>query len=226
MIKAVIFDMDGIIIDSEPLWQEAEIAAFGRVGLQLSREMCMQTMGIRVDEVVQYWYAKKTWHGHSKETVENDILDTLENLINIKGQAMTGVHEILTFCERKNLRVALASSSYVRLIHAVLKKLNLTDRFEVVHSGEYEVYGKPHPAIFLTTLDKLNLEHSEVFVIEDSFPGLIAAKAARLQVVCVPDKAVKNESKYDIAEIKLDTLADFRETHFNWLNGNAYNKVL
>ena len=226
MIKAVIFDMDGIIIDSEPLWQEAEIAAFGRVGLKLTRELCMQTMGIRVDEVVQYWYTRRPWQGKTVGEVEEDILDTLEGLIEEKGEAMQGVGRMLDLCETKNLRIALASSSYMRLINTVLKKLDLVNRFEVVHSGEFETYGKPHPAIFLTTLQKMDLVHSDAFVVEDSFAGVIAAKAARLQVVCVPEKSLRNKSVYDIAELKLNSLADFSESHFAGLNNNATDKVL
>jgi sugar-phosphatase len=226
MIKAVIFDMDGILIDSEPFWQEAEIRVFGRLGLRLTSEMCMQTMGIRVDEVVQYWYDKSPWHGETVGSVASEIMDNLEQLILSKGQAMDGVYHMLDFCEKNDLRTALASSSYIRLIQAVLKKLDLAKRFEVVHSGEFEAYGKPHPGIFLTALQKLNLNYNEVFVIEDSFPGLISAKAARLQVVCVPEKTIRQQTKYDIAEIKLDTLADFNESHLAILNENSNHKVL
>ena len=61
MIRAVIFDMDGVLIDSEPFWQESEMEAFGRLGLSLTREMCLQTMGLRVDEVVEYWRRRQTF---------------------------------------------------------------------------------------------------------------------------------------------------------------------
>ncbi|MCH8018716.1 HAD hydrolase-like protein, partial [candidate division KSB1 bacterium] len=114
MIKAVIFDMDGVLIDSEPFWQEAEKLIFAQVGIQLTTKMCMETMGMRVDEVVTYRYEKQPWQGKSLEDIESEILDEMETSITLKGEAMEGVGYILNFFQRKNIRLALASSSYMR----------------------------------------------------------------------------------------------------------------
>ena len=97
MIKAVIFDMDGVLIDSEPLWQEAEKNVFATVGIHLTTEMCFETMGMRTDEVVAYRYKKQKWHSKSQEEVADEIMDELEELIRQKGRAMPGVSHIFEF---------------------------------------------------------------------------------------------------------------------------------
>jgi len=217
MIKAVIFDMDGVLIDSEPLWQEAEKLVFSHVGIQLTAKMCMETMGMRVDEVVKYRHEKQPWEGKSLKDIESEILDEMETSITLKGEAMEGVGYILNFFQRKNIRLALASSSYMRLINTVIKKLNLEDSFEVIHSGEYEEFGKPNPAIYLSTLKKMDLIAKEAFAIEDSYNGLLSANAANLKTVVIPEESVWHESKYNIADLKIKSLLEFSDQHFNLL---------
>ena len=72
-IEAVIFDMDGLIIDSEPLWRKAEIQVFKDIGFHFTEEMCIQTMGMRIDEVVHYWWKKLKWEKPSEKDVINSI---------------------------------------------------------------------------------------------------------------------------------------------------------
>jgi len=206
MLKAVIFDMDGVLIDSEPLWQEAEIAAFGRVGLQMTREMCKETMGLRIDEVVKFRYAKNGWTGRSLMEMQSDILKKLEALINEVGQPMPGVDYALDFFEKQNFQIGLASSTHLPLIKVVLDKLNIADHFEVIHSAQFEEYGKPHPGIYLTALKKLGVAPYEAIAIEDSFNGLLAAKAARMHTICIPEPEQSKDKRFDIADIKLKSL--------------------
>ena len=68
-MKAAIFDMDGLLIDSEPLWQEAEIAVFRSVGITLTEELCRETIGLRLDGVVRYWYERRPWQGTPPEVI-------------------------------------------------------------------------------------------------------------------------------------------------------------
>ena len=221
MIKAAIFDMDGILIDSEPLWQEAESKVFATVGVHLTREMCMETMGIRVDEVVKFRYDQHESHNKSLQQVEDEILAELQHLIRQHGQPAPGVHHILDFFKARQLRLALASSSHFSVISAVLDCLALTDTFEVVHSGEAEEYGKPHPAIYLTTLEKLELKPAEAIAIEDSFNGLIAAKSARLKTLVVPEVTQWAEARFGCADVKLRSLADFSQQHWDKLSAQS-----
>ena len=217
MIKAVIYDMDGVIIDSEPFWQDAEMKVFGSVGVSLTREMCMETMGLRVDEVVQYRYNQYKWNGKTVQQVHQEILAELEQLILTVGTPMPGVKSTIDFFTKKGLRLALASSTHLALIRTVLQKFKIEGHFEAVHSAQFEEYGKPHPGIYITTLKKLGLQPDEALAIEDSFNGLLAAKSARLRTIVVPEKSLWHETRYDIADLKLKSLAEFSEEHFKRL---------
>ena len=213
--------MDGILIDSEPLWQDAEIEVLARIGVQLTREICKQATGLRTDEAVAYWYRQHPWHGVSQDEIVDEITNAVEKLIKLKGSKMAGVDQAIELCREHGLRLALASSSCVRIINTVLEKLRLTGVFEVLHSGEFEEYGKPHPGIFVTTLNKLELNHTEAFVIEDSFYGILAAKSARMRVVAVPEASVRDEEKYGIADIRLASLEELMESHLRQLNSET-----
>ena len=126
-IKAVIYDMDGVIIDSEPLWREALIHCFNQVGFDFSQDKCRVTQGMRLIEVVEYWYAEQPWEGKTIEAVEKDILKKVIELISEKGVAMEGVYESIDFFQSKGYKIALASSSATSLIEVVLEKLKLKE---------------------------------------------------------------------------------------------------
>jgi HAD superfamily hydrolase (TIGR01509 family) len=211
MIKAVIFDMDGLLIDSEPLWQEAEIAEFTKVGVPLTREMCHQTIGFRVNEVVDYWHARYPWKLEGKEDIEKKIIKNVIGLIQAKGQPKDGVHHILQFVKNQNVKVALASSSFYEIIDAVLEKFHIKDNFEIIYSAEDEKYGKPHPAIYITTAEKLMVMPQECLAIEDSFNGVLSAKAAKMKCIAVPDSSMKYNEKLIIADLELRSLTDLNE---------------
>lgn len=205
-IKAVIYDMDGVIIDSEPLWREAEILTFKTVGLHFTEDMCRETMGMRLYEVVEYWYDKLGWEGKSLQQIEEELLATVTQLIIEKGTAIEGVYESLEFFKQKGYKLALASSSAMSLIKTVLEKLKLTDYFEVVNSAENLDYGKPHPMIFINTAKDLGLKPVNCLVIEDSFNGLLAAKAALMKTIVVPEEEDWNNTNFNIADHNLKSL--------------------
>ena len=208
MIKAVIFDMDGVLIDSEPFWQESEIEAFGRLGLQLTREMCLQTMGLRVDEVVDYWRRRRAFDECSSAELEDAIIGGVAERILSKGQAKEGVAHALEFFRGRGVRVALASSSASRLIRAVTERFDLMDTFDCVYSAEEEEYGKPHPGVYLTTARRLGVAPAECLAVEDSFNGVLAAKGARMKCIAIPESAQRHDLRFAIADVVLDSLAD------------------
>lgn len=218
MVQAVIFDMDGLLIDSEPHWREAEKAVFAPLGLHLTDQQCMQTMGLRIDEVVRHWHQRHPWPSPSLAEVEEDIVQQVQNLIEASGTAMEGVADTLAFFREKGIRLGLASSSKLRLINCVLDKLGIREAFAVVHSAEFEDYGKPHPAIFLTAAQMLQTDPTACLVFEDSFNGLIAAKAARMKTVAVPEGEAFLQTRFDIADLKLRSLREFTPAHFDQLN--------
>ncbi|MBL0310888.1 MAG: hexitol phosphatase HxpB [Bacteroidetes bacterium] len=205
---AVIYDMDGLLIDSEPFWRKAEIKIFATVGLQLSEADCIETTGFRFDEVVEYWWHRQPWKGKSRVQIHDEVLDEMEYAITHQAKAMKGVHESLNYCKSKNLKIALASSSAMRLIKATVKKLEIESYFDMLVSAEYETYGKPHPAVFLHTADRINVRPERCVVIEDSFNGLLAAKSAKMKCVIIPDPATYDEARFIIADWKLRSLEE------------------
>lgn len=207
---AVIFDMDGLLIDSEPLWQEAEIRIFGSLGVELTNKMCMQTKGLRIDEVIQYWYERFPWSNADFEYVENAIVEEMRTLITTKGKAMPGVYETIRFFEEQSWSIGLASSSYMSIIETAIHKLGIADNFEVICSAENEEYGKPHPAIYLSTAEKLGVKPQACIAFEDSYNGLLSAKTANMKTVAVPDHTESELSKFDIADIVLRSLKDWK----------------
>jgi len=210
-IKAIIFDMDGVLIDSEPLWRKAEIETFAKLGLSFTDEMCMQTMGMRTKEVIEYWFKITPWEGKSVKEVEIDLLQRVTQLIVEEGDAMKGVENALRYVKNKGLKVALASSSSSSLIEAVIEKLQIKKYFEVIESAEYLDFGKPHPEIFIKTAKKLGVHANECLVIEDSFNGVLAAKSAMMKVVAIPDKESKNDDRFVIADYILNDLNQIKE---------------
>lgn len=220
MIEAILFDMDGLLIDSEPLWKEAEIKVFESVGLDLTERSCEQTVGLRIDQVVDLWYRSHPWDNKSKEQVVKEIIDEMQHLIRTKGKAKKGVSEIFQFFENKKLKKAIASSSYQVLIEEVIKKLNIQSQIDLYKSAEHEEFGKPHPALFLNTAKELGAFHEHCLVFEDSFNGVLSAKSARMKVVAVPEETHQKDPRMIIADINIQSLLEFGENEWNTLNAS------
>jgi sugar-phosphatase len=218
MIEAVIFDMDGVLIDSEPYWQEAQKEVFQMVGVEVTDTMCHETMGLRIDEVVAHWFARYKWSGMTCKEVEDQVIQGVIDRVHSRGALLPGVHEAIDLFKKKKLKTALASSSALRLIHTVLDKFDLKKNFDVIHSAEHEPYGKPHPAIYLSTAKLLDTDPTYCLAIEDSFNGLIAAKAARMKTVCIPEKRVWSQTKFDIADVKLWSLTELSDGVWKLIN--------
>ena len=212
MIKAVIFDLDGLLIDSEPLWQEAEILIFKRVNIFLNSELCSQTRGLRIDEVVDYWYRKSPWTNLTKLEVEELIVSKLIELIHLEGKPLPGVAEAIAFVQSKNVKIALASSSALNIIQAALQKLELADTFVEVYSAESEILGKPHPGVYLTTAKKLNIPPQSCLALEDSLNGVLAAKAAQMKCIAIPEAKQQQNPKFTIANRILASLEELNDS--------------
>lgn len=209
MIKAVIFDLDGLLIDSEPLWRIADIEVFGKRGITLTEDDCKTTTGMRVDEVVKYWSLKYPEANLNLKETEDSVVQALERLIDEKGEPLSGVNKILSFFKSIDLPMAIASASALSIINRVVKKFNIEDKFTVIQSAEKLNYGKPHPEVFIKAAEQLNANPWECLVFEDSVYGVIAGKAARMKVVAVPDIENFNNEEYCIADKKIKLLDEF-----------------
>jgi mannitol-1-/sugar-/sorbitol-6-/2-deoxyglucose-6-phosphatase len=206
VLRAVIFDMDGLLVDSEPLWVRAEIEVFGLHGLTLREEDCGQTKGLRVDDVVRYWHARQNLVKANE--IEKKLVDRVCDLVRAEGRALPGVREAIAVARLDGRAIALASSSPTKVIRATLEALELDHEFPVVRSAETETHGKPHPGIFLTTAHHLGVAPVECLVLEDSLNGIIAAKAARMSCIAVPFDYPKQEARFVLADAIVGSLAD------------------
>ncbi|WP_317900221.1 hexitol phosphatase HxpB [Aurantibacillus circumpalustris] len=207
-IKAVIFDMDGVLIESEHLWRKAMIIGFKEYGITLSEADCRKTMGLRIGEVINLWLVHFKLTEISTKQLENRIIELLLSLIEESGTFMQGIPALIAYCRQKKLKLGLATSSSVLLMNAVLKKLDLTNEFDAALSAEFLPYGKPHPQVFLMCAEKLEIAPQECLVIEDSLNGVIAAKAAQMKVIAVPDEEHTSIQGFAVADYKRDTMHD------------------
>lgn len=201
--------MDGLLIDSEPFWRKAEIKAFAEVGVQLSEDDCRETMGYRLNEVVELWYSRKPWKGISLIEMEARILSLVSQYILEEGKPMPGVERLIKDCKVNNLKIAIASSSPMMLINSVVKVLKMEGEFDILHSAQDEPFGKPHPAVFISTARLLDVHPHECLVLEDSFHGVVAALAAKMSVVAVPDAEMINDKRFKAATLTIKSLEEF-----------------
>jgi sugar-phosphatase len=220
MTKAVIYDMDGIIINTLPLGKKVEYAIFKKHGVHLKEEMYKDTIGLREDETIAYWCKKYHWHNINQEEVLQEYLSYYEKEVYENGVLMRGVLESLQFFQNKQVKLAIASSSFTKQINAVVKKFDIEKYFDIIYSAEYEEYGKPHPGVYLTTAKYLHVSPNECLAIEDSLNGVIAAKAARMSCLYVPLEKLDNRA-FCMADYALPSLSEINDGLWNKLNLQA-----
>jgi len=217
-IKAVIFDMDGLLVDSELLWIEADLKIFRKIGVPLTAPMTKETIGLREDEVVEHWFYRYPWTGPTKQEVLKEIIDEVIRLIKDQAQPMQGMDEVIKLFSSQNIPMAVASSSEDRIIDTVLTKFSLKDKMKVIYSAEHEHFGKPHPGVYITTAQKLGVSPSECLAFEDSPNGILSAKAAKMRCVAVPNIHVIDKRVFNIADLIINSLKDFTFEHLKNLN--------
>ncbi len=198
-IKAIIFDMDGVLIDSEPLWREAMIKGFNDLGFKFTEEDCKKTTGMRFKEVVEHWFVEFNYKEKTVAWFDKYVETLLIELIQKGGREIKGITELLNFLKEKKYKIGLATSSNKKLMYAVLKHLKLGHYFSATCSAQTLKYGKPHPKVFLNCASALNCLPQECLVIEDSVNGVIAAKAAFMKVIAVPELSQLQNPKFAIA---------------------------
>jgi HAD superfamily hydrolase (TIGR01509 family) len=217
--EAAVFDMDGLLTASESRWRIAEREMATLLGLNLTDADFDRTMGVRMRDVAALWFEWEPWDGPSADEVADHVVDRVVELTSA-AVPLPGVMEALDSCQRRGLSLGLCSSSDTRLIAATLAALGLSQRFEVVHSAEADVFGKPHPEPYLETARLLGVDPKACLVFEDSVGGCISAKAAGMRVVAVPDPAMQGTSKFGFCDIVLEHLGQLSDEVFDGLECN------
>lgn len=201
--------MDGLLIDSEPLWQEAGIETLAGFGISLSLEQYHTSTGLRTAEWVAHWFRQyQVSAEHASDAIDTIIRKAIEKIAT-DGVALPGAIEILNFFRQHAFKTGLATSSPMSLVDVVVDKLEIRDRFQVFTSAEHLSHGKPHPQVFLECANALGVLPEECVVFEDSFNGMIAAKAAKMKCVVIPAAEQAAHPKWAAADLKLATLNEF-----------------
>jgi mannitol-1-/sugar-/sorbitol-6-/2-deoxyglucose-6-phosphatase len=210
-LNSVIFDMDGLLIDSEPLWNEAADEVFRRHGMQLTPENYATTTGLRTREFVRWWFTKfGISHEHAADA-EKEIAALVVRKFLQKGRALPGVDYIFDFFKQRNFKIGIATSSGMELVNTVIDALQLGDKLDAVASGAELPYGKPHPQVYIDCATALGISAENCLCFEDSFNGMIAAKAARMKCVIVPAYKHLQEARWQAADLKISSLQNFNE---------------
>ncbi len=207
-LTSCVFDMDGLLLESESLWRQAETEMSDELGLGFTHEDFERTMGMRMRDVAQMWFQWKPWDGATPAEVADRVVARVIELV-AAADPLPGVVATLDAAAERGLRIALCSSSDDVLIDAAVAALGLAERFQVIHSAEHDEFGKPHPAPYLTTAAKLGVDPSTCVAFEDSVNGCLSAKAAGMKVIAVPDAASRGTQRFGFADVVLESLEQF-----------------
>ena len=206
-IHAAIFDMDGLLIDSEPLWEQAEREIIASLGVDVSRHQELpETLGVRIDVVVGLWFNLMPWSGPSCEEVTARVIKRVVELVEQQRPLKPGVLEALTLCKAQGLKIGLASASPLHMLEKVLEIFELRSYFDTLASAEQLPLSKPHPQVYLNAAAQLNISPLHCVALEDSVTGMIASKAARMRSIVVPITDSLSDPRWGLAEVKLSSL--------------------
>lgn len=202
-ILAAIFDMDGLLIDSEPLWDQAELEVMATLGVDTSRRHELpDTLGLRIDLVVALWFAQQPWNGPSLDEVTQRIITRAMTLVEEKRPLLPGVADAIALCKAQGLKVGLASASPLRMLERVLTLFDLREQFDVLASAEHLPYSKPHPQVYLDAAAKLGVDPLCCVTLEDSVNGMVATKAARMRSIVVPAEENRSDARWALANVR------------------------
>ncbi len=183
-MKAVIFDMDGVLIDSEPLYYEVEHSIYDELGVQIEDERYAQYVGSSAYKM--YSDLKEEFHFEADiEELIQKTRERIEEIIEIPGKLklIEGVIPLLQWCKEKEYKTAIASSSHDEMIQKVVDIVDIRQYFDTLVSGDFVKKSKPNPDIFLYAAKKLEVKPQNCIVIEDSSNGVKAANRAGMKCI-------------------------------------------
>lgn len=207
-MKAVIFDVDGTLLDTEQIYMQAWKDAAAELGYEITDELLRKTRAINVKEAARI-FESEIGNGFSYDKTRVVRVRIAEEIIQRESPILKpGVTELLAFLQEKRIRLSVASSTHLKGTKEHLSESGILEPFEVVVGGDMVTKGKPNPDIFLKAAELLHLAPEECLVVEDSPAGIRAAHAAGMKAVLVPDQAAITQEIIEMSDVVLESLLD------------------
>jgi HAD superfamily hydrolase (TIGR01509 family) len=208
--RAVIFDLDGLLADSEPWWNEIDKKLLAEYGVTYRGEYHRDVLGVSYELAVEF-YKKAFGLSVPTEEMKSRRAEIATEFFANRVGLFPSAKEVLQELRQMNLRLAVATSSVSASARPFLDRHNLTAFFDVIVTGDEIQLGKPHPDIYLRTAEKLGLAADACLVIEDSLSGVAAARAAKMPVAAIPDSRFVDPQDYEKeADYVLGSLSEIR----------------
>ncbi|MDD3155920.1 MAG: HAD family phosphatase [Candidatus Pacebacteria bacterium] len=183
MIEAVIFDMDGVISDTQKIHSEVESEIFSRYDVKITpEEISDKYAGVRTREVFTKILSSKGVDFDVEELMQEKTSKAIAKF-KISVDPVDGIYDLLDLLDKLNIKKAVASASFSELINIILNQLNVVDRFDALVGADMVSNGKPDPEIFLLAAKKINVNPEKCLVIEDGLSGMIGASKANMKCI-------------------------------------------
>ena len=206
MIKAIIFDMDGLMVDSETVTYEGCKYVLNKLGLDITKDFYKTTLGKTVKEGRQLY--RDQYPGIDLNALFEEVYDYMDDVFTNEGVPIKkGLIELLEYLTDHNYIKMVASSSTREHVEDVLSKADVLKYIDDSICGDEVINGKPNPEIFIKACEKLNINRDEAIVLEDSEAGIEAAYNGHIPVICIPDMKYPDQKHIDMTYCLLDDLS-------------------
>ena len=209
-IKAVLFDLDGTLTDTEKYYQSAWPEALKHFGYEMSPEKPLELRSLGRPFVLEKF---KEWYGEDVDywAIRDYRKALVEDILKEEGIPLKpGVHETLSWLKEHNIFISLVTANDKERAHRYLKKIGLFDYFNAIICADMVEKGKPAPDIYAYACKELQVNPAETFAVEDSPNGCMSAYRAGCNVIMIPDLSEPDEELQKILYARLDSLTDMK----------------
>ncbi|NCB94078.1 MAG: HAD family phosphatase [Clostridia bacterium] len=218
-IKAVLFDLDGTLVDSMWMWKDIDIEYLGKHGYDLPPELQKDIEGMSLTETASYFKNRFSLKENLEE-IKMEWMDMARDKYSCQVPLKPGARDFLEHLKSHGIRTGIASSNGIELVHTVLKSQKVDGYLDSIHTCCDVSRGKPHPDIYLLVADELRVSPCECLVFEDIPMGLLAGKRAGMKTCAVEDafSAKQRVEKKKLADYYIQNYYDILEERYEVLN--------